>query len=121
MAGRLGRSGGHNRIPVEAHVLRGTFNATRHARRAAPGGPVWQPTPEDLARLGDAGREFVTRLQLVYEFSAIEGPLVLEGAIASDRLAKIRDGRGDVSAPARIELAWSKALANIILALRARL
>jgi len=30
MAGRPGRSGGHNRLPVELHLARGTFRPDRH-------------------------------------------------------------------------------------------
>ena len=33
MAGRPGRSGGHNRMSVDEHIRRGTFNATRHGHR----------------------------------------------------------------------------------------
>ena len=35
MAGRPGRSGGHNRLSPAEHLLRGTFNPTRHGSRAA--------------------------------------------------------------------------------------
>ena len=33
MAGKRGRSGGHNRLSPEQHVLRGTWNVTRHGPR----------------------------------------------------------------------------------------
>ena len=49
MAGRPGRSGGHNRLSLATHVIRGTFNPTRHGKLTAPGGPVWQPTAAELA------------------------------------------------------------------------
>lgn len=35
MAGRPGRSGGHNRLSPEQHLLRGTWNVTRHGPRPA--------------------------------------------------------------------------------------
>jgi hypothetical protein len=35
MAGRPGRSGGHNKLSVEEHLLRGTYNVTRHGPRPA--------------------------------------------------------------------------------------
>jgi len=44
MAGVAGKSGGHNRLSLEAHVARGTFRADRHAHLmpAAPVAPVPQ-------------------------------------------------------------------------------
>ena len=128
MAGRPGRSGGHNKLSLEAHLLRGTFNPTRHARHArlASGGPVWAPAPPELAGLGTAGRGFVARIQAVYDLSPLEGELALEGAMAADRLAELRARRGDSAAKERValdklELAWSRALLTCVLALRARL
>ena len=42
MAGVAGRSGGHNRLSLEAHQARGTFRADRHAHliAASPVAPV---------------------------------------------------------------------------------
>ena len=124
MPGRPGRSGGQNRISLEAHVLRGTFNPTLHAHLSA--GPSWEPSPADLEPLGSAGQALVARLRDAYDLSPIEGELVLEGAVAADRLADVRDRRTrtrvkDKSTLDRIELAWHRALSNCLLALRARL
>lgn len=38
-------SGGHNKLPASAHVLRGTFRADRHANDATPEPPKGKPTP----------------------------------------------------------------------------
>jgi hypothetical protein len=61
MAGRKGRSGGHNRLTPEEHILRGTFNPTRHGGRLArPSGPPAGPVPAGLvAGLTGPGRAFV--------------------------------------------------------------
>ena len=125
MAGRPGRSGGHNRISLEAHVLRGTFNPTRHPARI-PTGPAWDPAPAQLEALGAAGRAFVARLQAAYTVAAIDGEFVLEAAVSVDRLAELRRGRAKASAKDRRaldykELAWQKSLTACLLALRARL
>src|SRR5687767_13943103 len=45
MAGRPGRSGGHNAISLEEHVARGTFSATRHGHLK----PRSTPVPVSLA------------------------------------------------------------------------
>jgi hypothetical protein len=126
MAGRPGRFGGHNRLPVDAHILRGTFNATRHGKLPAPSGPVWQPAPAELVQLAAAGRAFLTRLQATYELSPLDGELAVEGAIAVDRLAEIRVRRktwpGEDRVPLdRLELGWQRSLSTCLLALRSRL
>src|SRR5688572_21227845 len=104
MAGRPGRSGGHNQIPVEAHLVRGTFNPTRHGKLMSTSGPVWTPAPAELTSLGAAGRAFVDRVQAVYSLSPIEGELALEGAIAVDRLAELRARRVQWPADDRLAL-----------------
>ena len=123
--GRPGRSGGSNRIPLEAHLLRGTFRATEHAHRMPAGSP-WDPAPAQLEALGAAGRAFIGRVQAAYVVSALEGELALEGAHAVDRLTELRSRRPRASAKERVaidrqELAWSRALTGCVLALRARL
>ncbi len=59
MAGRPGRSGGHNKLSVEEHRLRGTHNVTRHGPRPATltvaALPKPGPVPERVA-LGLSGR-----------------------------------------------------------------
>ena len=54
MAGTLGHSGGHNRLPAQVHVMRGTFRRDRHGASpaAAPASPAEAPTvrpPRPLA------------------------------------------------------------------------
>ena len=125
MPGRPGRSGGSNRLPLEAHLARGTFRATEHAHRM-PAGPAWDPTPEQLAALGDEGRAFVARVLAGYVVGALEGELALEGAHAVDRLAAVRAQRHRaagkrLAALDRQELAWTRVLSGCVLALRARL
>lgn len=125
MAGRPGRSGGSNRIPLEAHLVRGTFRATEHAHRM-PVGPRWEPTPAQLEPLGDAGRAFVARVQAAYVVAALDGELVIEGAHAVDRLAAVRVPHGRLTAKDRRaldqrELSWTRVLTACVLALRARL
>ena len=125
MAGRPGRSGGHNRIALEAHVLRGTFNATRHGHLASSG-PVWDPPAAALEGLGAAGRAFVARLLAAYDLRALDGELALEGAVAADRLDELRTARRRASAKKRRELdrwelAWTRTLSTCVLALRVRL
>ena len=39
MAGRPGRSGGANRLPTELHVLKGTYQPSRHHRPDPPPDP----------------------------------------------------------------------------------
>ena len=84
------------------HALRGSWNATRHGqvlidqqRQATP----WTPNKDQISKLGDAGRQLVSRLLESYEFSILESALVLEAAVACDRLAEI---------PARVQAAISK-------------
>ena len=127
MTGRPGRSGGQNRLSLEAHVLRGTFNPTRHGHLIDPG-PAWDPAPALLEALGAAGRAFVARpAGGLRPLSALEGELALEGAHAVDRLAELRrpTARRHRERPARLgpklELAWQKALSVCLLALRARM
>jgi len=124
-AGRPGRSGGHNKLSPAEHLLRGTFNATRHTA-LIPAGPAWDPTAAQLEALGDDGRAFLARLQADYALGALDGVLALEGAHAVDRLVELR-GRRHRAAGKRLalldrqELAWQRALSGCVLALRARL
>jgi len=125
MPGRPGRSGGQNRIPLEAHLVRGTFRPGEHAYRT-PAGPAWEPTAAQLAALGDDGRAFVARVLAGYVVGALEGELALEGAHAVDRLADVRARRHRAAGKRlalldRQELAWTRVLSGCVLALRARL
>jgi hypothetical protein len=90
MAGRPGRSGGHNRLDPATHLLRGTFNPTRHQAALETDQPAWAPAPGQLKGLGPAGRALVKRLRAIYQCSPVEGELLVEAAMATDRLAQIR-------------------------------
>src|SRR5262245_61157378 len=125
MAGRPGRSGGHNRIPLAQHVLRGTFNVTRHGRRVAAiaGAPAWQPSAPQLAALDVEGRAFLDRLRATYDLTLVEGELALEASVAVDRLNEIRLTRREASpkdqrALDKGEQEWQKRFASLLLALR---
>ena len=126
MAGRPGRSGGHNRLSTEQHLLRGTF-ATRQKAQAALqiGMPTWTPTGAQVAALGEEGRAFVARLQTHVDQTVLEGELVLEAAVAVDRLAQIRRERDGCELKARLALdkceqLWQKQLSGLLLSLRVR-
>lgn len=69
MSGTPGRSGGHNRLSIEEHLVRGTLRADRHLRPLpAPPEPV---TPADRRRvlrgLPPAARRIVTSLLAAYD------------------------------------------------------
>jgi hypothetical protein len=127
MAGRPGRSGGHNRISLAEHVLRGTFNATRHGRRqAALNGPPWSPTKAQLQALGPNGRGLLERLAAVYVLGVLEGELALEAAVVADRLAELRDSRrtGDLALRLKLdktEQLWQRQFSSLLLALKVEL
>jgi hypothetical protein len=128
MAGRPGRSGGHNRLDARLHVLRGTYNATRHGAALAgiqTTGAPWHPTPAELAKLGPDGQAFVARLRAAFELNVWEGELVVEAAVATDRLAQLRRDRDACDVKTRLTLnkteqVWQKQLTTLLLALRIR-
>ena len=124
MSGRPGRSGGHNRLSLETHVLRGTFNPTRHQHLIEPGS-VWDPAPALLEALGVAGRAFVARVRAAYALSVLEGELAIEGAHAADRLAALRRQKGGTAAErdarAKLEVQWTKTFAERLRDLKVRL
>ena len=126
MAGRPGRSGGHNRIATAQHLVRGTF-ATRQKAQAAleTGVAIWTPTGAQEAALGADGRALVERLRAHFDLNPWEGELVLEAAIAVDRLAQIRRERDGCDLKARLALdkceqLWQKQLSGLLLSLRVR-
>src|SRR5262245_6717763 len=93
MAGVAGRSG-RRRKPLADHLLMGTYRRDRHGplpahvavMPAAP--PSWQPTPEDLEGLGEAGRRFVAAMLEQFDTSSlIEGTLLIQAAACLDGLA----------------------------------
>jgi hypothetical protein len=128
MAGKPGRSGGHNRLSVEQHLLRGTFNPTRHAPKTQPraGVPPWEPSESQLVVLGTDGRALVERYTSAFELTLVEGDVVIEAAVALDRLAELRRTRSDVADLKlrlqlhRIEQAWQRVYAMLLASLRVR-
>jgi hypothetical protein len=126
MSGRPGRSGGQNKLSVEEHLLRGTFNPTRHAAQLEAlrtGGAVWTPTRPQLMALGPAGRALVGRLRQHYDFSPVEGELLLEAGVTVDRLADLRRRRVEADVKTqrvldRTEPVYVKQLAALLGVLR---
>jgi hypothetical protein len=102
MAGRPGRSGGHNRISVEDHIMRGTYNPTRHGHRAvlrfrATKLPASRaPAFEGLTGLGAA---FVEGIYRDYEGWNSAGMVLLRmaGQLVSD-LEELRGKPGERAA-----------------------
>jgi hypothetical protein len=123
-----GRSGGHrprNKIDPSVHVLRGTFRPARHGAALDAQQPVWAPADAQLAVLGPEGQALVARLRGIYELTPWEGELTLEAAVATDRLAEIRQTRPGCDLKARLALdkteqVWQQQLAALLLALRVR-
>jgi hypothetical protein len=104
MAGRPGRSGGHNRLTPAEHILRGTFNPTRHRTTptAAPA-PTRGPLPAAvLAGLEGRGRAFVSECWTTYQ-NWTPGTLVLlrEAGLLIEQLEKLR-GTPDERAAQRL-------------------
>jgi hypothetical protein len=54
---------------------------------AAPAAPDWSPTPDDVARLGDAGRGLLTRVLRDVTVTPLGGLKLLAAAAIEDRLA----------------------------------
>jgi hypothetical protein len=69
MSGVAGRSGGHNKLPAEAHLLRGTFRPDRHA--GAPSTEADRVSDAERRRalrgLSTTGRRQVTALLAEFE------------------------------------------------------
>lgn len=106
MAGRKGRSGGHNRLSREEHWQRGTWNVTRMGPRPVSWPPVTagatavQPTAEQapesiVAGLGAPGRDFVMRTWREYDgWSTAEETLLGMAGQLRDDVATATDARG---------------------------
>jgi hypothetical protein len=122
MAGRPGRSGGHNKLSLAEHVLRGTVNVTRHLRtvsEAAPSAP-WAPLSEDVATLGEAGRQWLTRWLQHFECTLHEGTLVLAAAHLLDDLAVWRLTAKSDPRAANLCISYTRTLASVLAQLRVR-
>ncbi len=122
VAGKPGRSGGSNKLPLEQHIRRGTYRRDRHGPRALatvvtmPAAPeAWTPTETGV---GAAGRALLARFMERYELSLTEGEILLEAARAVDVLAALRaQALADIAAQ-RLELAWARHLVSVLGQLR---
>ncbi|MEP7308205.1 MAG: hypothetical protein ABJA98_22095 [Acidobacteriota bacterium] len=120
VAGRPGRSGGHNKKSLLELQASGGFRADRHAH-LLPKSPVepspavnpldrflrrregvqplippaseagWQPTRGDLAALGTHGKTFVRSMIVTFEFAATDGLVLLEAGHALDEVTRWRE------------------------------
>jgi hypothetical protein len=122
MAGKPGRTA-PNRIPDQVHWLRGTFRKDRHTLPSSSKTAEWTPTEAQLAAVGQAGRAFVARVLAEYVFTPMEGELVLEAAQVCDRLAQIRQARGDADVALRLKLdrveqGWLRQFSTLAFALK---
>ena len=126
MAGKPGRSG-RPRKPLAYHLLTGGYRPDRHgplpanvALKLAP--PVWTPDPDAVAALRPAGRALVEALLGVYEFTVVEGMLVLEAGRAADAVAAWRERQPDDDVTealrSRLELQWQRQFAALLTALK---
>jgi hypothetical protein len=114
MAGTKGRSGGWNRKPIADHILNGTFNATRHARRATQAAiavaPRLDPPPADLVDgLTGRGLRVVTdQWALFDEWSPWELELLREAAFVINQLAELRNQPEERAAQKMLLAIWHK-------------
>lgn len=123
MSGVAGRSGRRKQTIAE-RILRGTFDARKHAPSAAP--PAWSASDAQLAGLGPDGRALIDRLRAVFDLTPVEGEIALEAAIACDRLSDLRRRRHGIAdlkqrlSVERIEIGWQKQFAGLMQALQVR-
>ena len=96
MAGRKGRSGGHNRLPAQLHKIRGTWSATRHGstQTATVSRPVVADAPPDALLVGLAadGAAFLRAVYAEYTPSEAEGLLLRLAAQSLDDATAARGG-----------------------------
>lgn len=96
MAGRPGRSGGANRIPVADHLTRGTYRRDRHGEAwRAWDGPEPPPDPVQppswlLRGLGTSGKRFLRDLYSDCVVGRVEGHIGRIAAECLDDLAAAR-------------------------------
>ena len=101
MAGRPGRSGGHNKISLEQHLKRGTFNRTRHGPKppllATAGAPRVEAVPACVtAGLSGPGLAFVTECWQQYGgWTAGSTVLLREAGMLVSQLEALRGQRGE--------------------------
>jgi hypothetical protein len=104
MAGRPGRSGGHNRLSVEEHLLRGTYNATRHGPRPSAVVPAVMPRAEPVPAaltegLHGRGLAFVEDCWATYDgWTAASCVLLREAGHLIEQLEQLRGKPGERTA-----------------------
>jgi hypothetical protein len=72
------------------------------------GGGVWTPGDAQLRGLGPEGAALVERLRQHYEFSPVEGELLIEAGITADRLDELRQLRAGPDVDGKRRLALDK-------------
>jgi hypothetical protein len=103
MAGRAGRSGGHNKLSLARHVAAGTYRKDRHGPLPANVLPMpmaaqdWRPSPTEIRGLGPQAVALLEATLAAYQLSPIEGVHVLVALRALTRLEALeaelaRDG-----------------------------
>jgi hypothetical protein len=76
--------------------------------------PAWEPTPDDLDTLGDAGKRFVRQMVQTFDCSVREGVLLLEAGHCVDLLAAWRPLAATDRQAAKLTLATTKSLAALM-------
>ena len=108
------------------HWFTGRYRPDRHGPLPADVGSMppepapWQPSPEELAVFGVAGRRFVDRMLAAFDFPLVEGVLLLEAAHVVDGLVAWRASAATDKQSARLTLAHTKTLAALLAQLKAR-
>jgi hypothetical protein len=105
MAGKPGRSGGHNRVAIAEHRVRGTYRPSRHDRRTDPQPALPVPlspavVPLALVEgLGAAGRTFAEDVFRSYDgWATHERALLRQAARCLDDAEAAATSRGRQSA-----------------------
>lgn len=104
MAGRPGRSGRPKQFTVQDHILRGSYNATKHGPKPSPITLALHPREDAIpATLIDGlqprGRRFVESCFARYEgWSPVSLELLYESGRLLDELATLRGKPGERAA-----------------------
>jgi hypothetical protein len=130
MSGKAGRSG-RPRKPLAHHLVTGSYRPDRHGPlprnvlpMPAPPAQPWAPDAAALTEMGPSGRAFVRVMVGSYEFSLVEGVLLLEAGHAVAALSAVRainrtkGSLRELAAVERLELSWQKQLAALLAQLR---
>jgi hypothetical protein len=87
---------GRKRLPLQEHMLRGSYRPDRHGPLPASGNqrsqPAfdWQPSAQELDRLGPAGKAFLAEALEKREWNFAAGHVLISMASEVDLLAVIR-------------------------------